>query len=159
MPLIHGKSKNAPSNDSPAPESKSLAVAYSIKRNAQKGKMAKGGHVHGEECMAEGGMCYAKGGEVHEMDSFERPNTLAEAIMNSRKDKMYAEGGMADIEDNGEEMSNDLDDLNEDAVKKELYDDSQLEAQPMDSNEDGDSIDSDAYDMVSAIRKKIRSNR
>lgn len=87
----------------------------------------------------------------------DRPHTTAEAIMMKRKAKMMAEGGVVDIQDNGEEDPNDYDSLNEEAGMKELYDDSQLEAQPMDSNEHGDSIDADAHDHISEMRKKMKA--
>jgi len=139
MPLIKGKSKKAFEHNVKAeikagkPQNQAVAIAYSEKREAQK--------------MAHGGMV-------------DKPKSIAEAIM--RKRKMMAEGGMVDIEENGEEMPNDLDELNEDAIKKELYDDDQLMAQPEDSNEMGDEEESERESklgMIQSIRQKLKAKR
>jgi hypothetical protein len=97
---------------------------------------------------------YAEGGKV-----MQHPKSIADAIMGRRKAKMMADGGEVDIEDNGMEIPDEFDDMNEDATLKELYDDNQLESQPEDSNEHGDGIESDLHDMISSIRKKMRLKR
>lgn len=83
---------------------------------------------------------------------------IAEAIM--RKRKMMADGGEVDINENAEESgSSPYDDMNNDAVLKELYDDDQISDQPEDSNEIGDpreEASENKLDMVDAIRKKIK---
>ena len=86
-------------------------------------------------------------------------DSIASAIMSKRKAKKMAEGGMVSLEDNSEESGNTLDDLNFEALGKEQYDDSQLGPDPMDSNEHGDNISSDAHDMISKIRSKMKSKR
>lgn len=83
--------------------------------------------------------------------------TIAD-ILRSRK--KYAEGGRVDIQENGDEDLNNEDQLSYEAArKKTYYDDSQLDDQPMDSNEHSDDIEKDVHDMVSKIRSKIRSMR
>ncbi len=94
---------------------------------------------------------YAEGGEVEEHYS-----SIADAIL-AKKRKMQE--GAVDINENAEEMPNQYDELNMEAAGKELYDDDQLSDQPMDSNEHGDDIDSDDHDMISQIRKKMKSKR
>lgn len=150
MPLIKKASKEALSQSMGMEEMpsnpKNLSVAYNVQRQARKKKMAMGGMATptADEFMS------------GDFDS-DMPGSIAEAIMMKKK-KMMADGGEVDIQDNGQEMySNPYDEDNELAVKKELYDDSQLMDQPMDSNEMGDDIDEDAHDMVSMIRKKIKT--
>lgn len=158
MPLFNGKSKKSFNKNVEAemhsgkPQDQSLAIAYSIQRRAKK-KMAYGGKA--EEDM-ESAPPMAKSEHMHMEE--DEPKSMAEAIMRKRKAKMMAEGGMVDIEENGEEESADhFDALNHEAAMKELYDDEQISHQPMDSNEHGDELsDEDAHDMVSMIRKKLR---
>lgn len=85
-----------------------------------------------------------------------RATSIADAILNKKK---YADGGMVDLEEDSEEEPNQYDDRNEFAAGKEQYDDTQLEPQPMDSNEHGDDIDSDEHDMIPIIIRKMKSNR
>ncbi len=98
---------------------------------------------------------FAEGGEVPDDDVIEHAASVAEAIMSKRK-KM-AEGGMVDMTETNEEEPNQMDELNE-AALKENYDD-QLDSldQEEDSNTQGDSIESDRHNMISAIRRKFRS--
>jgi hypothetical protein len=96
------------------------------------------------------------------MSDDERATSIADAILAKRK-KM-AGGGMVDLEESNQE---DGDPSYEDqntlaAAKKEVYDDSQLSADPMDSNESGDDREDESenhMDMVSAIRRKLASKR
>jgi len=108
---------------------------------------------------------YAKGGKV---DSLMQPKdeaeeehhaSIASAIMAKRR--MMAEGGQVDLQDNSDEHLNEEDDLSFKAArKKTYYDDSQISAQPEDSNEHGDELsDEDSHDMISAIRSKMRRKR
>lgn len=166
--------KESDSKDKP-----SLAIAFNMqsKKKAKK-PMPDEDHEHDDACMAEGGMCkMAQGGimqapdkemgypsQSHDLDpelymEEHKPQSLAEAIMMKRHAKKMAEGGMVDIQSNGEEEgSTPYDDMNEEAAMKELYDDAQLSPQPEDSNEHGhDLSDEDAHDMVSMIRKKLKS--
>lgn len=84
------------------------------------------------------------------------PDSIADAVMAKRK--KYADGGMVDLEKNSEEDKNNEDDLSYEAILKEQYDLSQLDEQPHDSNEHGDELeDADEHDMVSSVRKKMRS--
>lgn len=97
---------------------------------------------------------FAKGGMA---DADEHYSSIADAILAKKKHaKAYADGGMVDLEHNSEEEPNQYYGMDEDAAKKEMYDDDQLMDQPEDSNEHGDEIDSDKHDMVDAIRKKIK---
>lgn len=86
-------------------------------------------------------------------------DSIADAIIAKRKAKMMADGGMVDLEANSEESPNEEDQMSFKANGKEQYDDSQLSAQPEDSNEHGDELDSDEHDMISRIRAKIRAKR
>lgn len=100
---------------------------------------------------------WADGGEVED----DRPMSITDAIMRKRKmDTMMADGGMVDLEEESEEQPNQYDRMNQEAAKKEQYDDSQLESDPMNSNEHGRMLeDEDSHDMVDAIRKKIKYKR
>lgn len=126
------------------PQDQSLAIAYSIQRQSKKKQKAHGGMMHEDE------------------DMEESPKSVSEAIMRSRKKpKGYADGGEVDLDKNAEEMlaGEPLEDLNEDAALKELYDDEQLDEQPEDSNEQGDEREheeEDLHDMVSSIRKRMK---
>lgn len=112
--------------------------------------------------MAMGGpvSSYADGGQIGGMSDGDRASSIADAIMRKRKAKMMAEGGMADVQENGEEEgSNPYDDLNAKAAEDDLYDDAQLSSQPEDSNEHDVHISSDAHDMIDQIRSKLRAKR
>ena len=185
MPLIKGKSKESFSKnvatemDSGKPQKQSLAIAYAVQRKAKK-KMFGGGRVKDEETTsapkpaaspAWGSKEWAEkvkqgvegkpvqkahGGEIHPSDLMsdeERSESIVDAIMRKRK---MADGGMVDLEENSEEEVNQYYGLNSKAADEPQYDDSQLEDQPMDSNEHGDDIESDKHDMVSRIRAKLR---
>lgn len=102
---------------------------------------------------------YAKGG-------------IAEAIRHKKKMAMgYADGGEAegsypkgespDLQsNNGDEWLNREDQMSYGAArKKTYYDNSQLDAQPEDSNEHGDDIEHDKHDMVEQIRQKMKMKR
>ena len=81
----------------------------------------------------------------------------------SKQLKKMADGGMVDLDENAEESPNDLDQMNEEALKKENYsEENGLSAlgQPEDSNEDDRELsDEDSYDMVDSIRKKMKLKR
>ncbi len=75
-------------------------------------------------------------------DAEEHYSSIADAILRQKKS---ADAGEADIQQNGEEAGQaPYDDMNHDAVMREIYDDSQLEDQPEDSN------------MFGAIKRKRR---
>lgn len=93
--------------------------------------------------MAEGGMA---GDEDSQMDPF--------AAM---KKEMYANGGMVDLDMNDEESPNQYDIMNRKAANAHQYDDDQLSAQPMDSNEDGQPMeDEEDQSIVAKIRRKAK---
>ena len=97
---------------------------------------------------------YAKGGMAH-------PKSITKAIMMKRK--MMAEGGEVDLNENSMEQANGYYKRNEDAALKENYDsDFEDMSQPMDSNEDGRTLedaDKDGKSMIEKIRKSMRSKR
>jgi len=121
-------------------------------------KMARGGEVSPEEEMEE-----------------EHHDSMAAAIMAKRhkeqhgadsdsdiEHEMYmAEGGMADLHSEHEEEPNNEDQMSFEALKKENYNSSDLDIdQPEDSNEHGHDLeDEDEHDMVSSIRRKMKSKR
>lgn len=103
----------------------------------------------------------SQGGEIDDLRE-ETPRTIAEAVM--RKKRMMAKGGMVDIQDNGREDPESYDDLNRAAAMKDdaYFDDSQLSAQPMGSNEHGDDLsdeDKHGAGMIAEIMRKMRSKR
>lgn len=166
MPLIHSKSKKAlqkniktemeahPEKDKRA---QNLAVAYSVQKAAhKKKKMAEGGEVNPiEEKGTEKAMENQRHSKKLDFDKDDEGMTL-EAI----KKENYADGGMVDLDEESEEMPNDYYKLNREAADEEQYDDSQISAQPMDSNEHGHEIE-DEIDrgIVAAIRRKMASKR
>lgn len=141
--------------------------------------MAEGGEVRSSQAKKEGDCTVirpdtgwgaviqcAEGGEISPEDEIDEENhaSLVAAIMAKRR-KM-AEGGavgpdsdMADIEhENNVEHPNSYYRRNEDSALKENYDEDMLDvSQPMDSNEKSVDIDSDDHDMVSLIRRKMKS--
>lgn len=143
MSIIKSKSKKSQDKE-PAPMKHSLAMAYNIKKNSGK-KIAKGSSIDPSDLMSDD----------------ERAKGIVDAILEKRKAKKMADGGMVDIQsDNGDEEPanpNGFDTQN--ANLKELYDDEQISPQPMDSNEHGDEIDSDAHDMIAKIRSRIKLKR
>lgn len=170
MPLIQSKSKKAFSKNVEAemhegkPQKQSLAIAFSVqRRNNKKKKMAFGGAAEDtnepsvpsrkpnnerlpkDEYMADH---FAHGGEVEE-----HYESIADAILAKKR---QAASGQADLNEHSEEQPNQYDGINMDTANKEQYDDSQLEAQPEDSNLHGDDIESDKHDMVSQIRRKMK---
>ena len=129
---------------------------------------------------------HADGGEIHH-EMMEQPteeaheelaNSIAAAIMARKRmanggiadvsvpqheDDSSLEEGEVDIDDNGRELPNAYYGRNEDKVLKENFDEDMMDmTQPMDSNERGDSREnatSDSHDMVSEIRKRMKSRR
>lgn len=87
-----------------------------------------------------------------------RAGSIAKAILEKRR---MADGGMVEL-DNKENETPNYEQQNLLAAKKELYDDSQISAQPEDSNEHGDTLsdeDMDNQSMISQIRAKLRAKR
>jgi hypothetical protein len=174
MPLIKGKSKAAFSKNvstemhAGKPQKQALAIAYSVKRKTAKKKMAYGGMAEED---GNPGLPHAKPDEhrppmkeymtdhpehlAHGGEAEEHYDSIADAIL--RKSKASSE--QADLEENSEESPNMADAYNYEANDAEQYDLSQLDHQPMDSNEHGDAQEKgkeDKHDMVSSIRKKFR---
>jgi hypothetical protein len=82
---------------------------------------------------------------------------MVEDIMARRRRKL--QDGQVDIDSNADEESADLSPYDREnmlAVKKELYDDEQLDKDPEDSNEHGDEIEEDTHDMVPEIRRRMK---
>ena len=87
-------------------------------------------------------------------------DSLVQEIMRGRKKKM-ADGGQVDLEGNSEEDLNNEDQMSFQAGLKEQYDLRQLSKQPSDSNEDGDSRESDSENIndegdIAQIRRKMK---
>lgn len=118
---------------------------------------------------ADGGMI--DGGEEEDDEHYD---SLAAAIMakhrkmaaqmSGSKDEddaeMMADGGMVDIEENGEEMPNKYYHQNEAALKENYDEDMEDVSQPQDSNEEGDMREDESenkHDMVSQIRAKNKA--
>ncbi len=118
----------------------------------------------------------AEGGMLDDEMEDERHSSIAAAIMAKRNQmhdlvdsgaldeddavKGYADGGEVDLNLNSMEQPNSYYKRNEDAALKENYDNDFKDlSQPEDSNEHGDDIDSDKHDMISAIRRKMKSRK
>lgn len=174
--------------------SNSLPIAYSIARRGKKVlnrqvSEDKADHKRSEnpeheiphfaspamnEYMAGKAKQLAGGGMINEMedmddsemdgDAEEHYASIADAIL-SKKRKAMADGGQVDLEENSEESTADAAlKFRQEANLKEQYDDSQLEAQPEDSNEHGDEREEESEnehdgDLVSSIRKKMKSKK
>lgn len=104
---------------------------------------------HEREALANGGLV-----SFEESEEYNSPVSIADEIMRKRR---MSDGGQVDLEANSEESPNFEDQQSFKANGKEQYDLSQLDPQPEDSNEHGDDIDSDEHDMVSQIRRKMKS--
>ena len=116
-------------------------------------------HSHAAEKRAASKMVNEESEDEMETDMIHKMahgGSVAEKIRH--KAKMMAKGGQ--VSDNMSENLNEEDDLSWEAARHPLADESQLKAQPEDSNEHGhDLSDEDAHDMVSMIRKKMKSLR
>lgn len=72
----------------------------------------------------------------------------------------YAKGGEVDLSLNADESDNTMDDLNYDALRKENYSESPALTEldyDIDKSIGDDLTDEDAHDMISAIRRKMKS--
>lgn len=91
----------------------------------------------------------------------ERPGSVADRIMRKKYFKggpVYTEEHEDTVDHNPDEESNAfyrLDEIHDD----DNYDDSQLSDQPEDSNEHGDELESDKYDHIQEIRRRMKSRR
>lgn len=155
---------------------KSMSVAYSLKKQAERRRFAKGGEIDArDEHMS--GIDDAR--EEREMDMLDskslkhkaeqRAGTMMSDIddeddmeldMVSAIRRKYAKGGMVDDDQvDLQENNGDEEDTSgfPTARKKTYYDDSQLEDQPEDSSLHGDDLeDADEHDMVGSIRRKMK---
>lgn len=91
----------------------------------------------------------AEGGMVKEDEMASDDSSIASAIM---KRRMMAKGGEVEIESNAEEMPNQLNKLNEAALKENYDSDLESVSQPDDSNDDH-------REMIRSIRSKMISKR
>jgi len=106
----------------------------------------------------------AEGGSIDDSATGSALSSIRQALGGKKAKggmiKRYADGGEVDLNENSMEQPNRYYHQNEDVVLKENYDDDfKDDSQPEDSNEHSDAIDSDEHDMVSKIRKKMRSLR
>lgn len=92
---------------------------------------------------------YAQGGMVEDEIADEHYSSIAAAIM-AKKQKM-ADGGMVN-----QEEPNEMDELNEAALKENYTEDL---SQPQGSNLHSVELDSDEHDMISKIRSKMNMMR
>lgn len=131
-------------------------------------KFAKGGMINEDESMSSAEQDMEPSMPSQEdNDAADHYSSIADAILAKKRAarQNLAEGGMVDLDANSEEATADHGlEFNEAANLKEQYDDSQLESQPMDSNEDGDSHEEDSENMddasiVSSIRKRMKAKR
>lgn len=104
---------------------------------------------------------YAEGGNVDLEQSHMEPeeSSMAQEIMSKR---MMSSGGEVDLEANSEEDLNNEDQMSYKAGLKEQYDLAQLDKQPEDSNEMGDSEEKDSEDEeddVASIRRKMKAKK
>ncbi len=101
--------------------------------------------------------------EEEEMPSaYSHGGSIADRIM-SKKAKAYADGGEVDLSENADEEPNNEDDMSFNALRKENYSESPALSE-LDYDTDksiGDDFDdrdkSDQHDMVSIIRRKMKS--
>lgn len=125
-----------------------------------------------DEIMADHIEMLAEGGMAEEEE--EHHDSMAASIMAKRSrhpsqmsdsdiDEMmhlYASGGEVDLSLSHDEEPNNEDQMSFEALKKENYNDSDLDVeQLMDSNEHSDEISHDRHDMIDSIRRKMKSKR
>lgn len=119
--------KMMPEMPRPSSKPKDLGSAYGIARRNR--KMAKGGMVKPMEMEDE---------PMSSMEQDEEPTDMADAIMRRREMKKMAEGGI--VEDNYMEAPADAGRrFNEQALKKELYDEQEIQDVTYGSDMDGPS--------------------
>lgn len=159
-------------NPSPKDRKQNLAIAYSVQRQNKK---ANGGMMkcaHGGRAMCNMG-CYAEGGEAMEMkaepmsdmEQDQEPMSMSDAIMHKRSMKKMAQGGV--VEDNYMEAPADHGmKYNEEALKKELYDEDEIKDLSYGSDMDGPSSmeameeedpTEEGMDHISKIRMRMKS--
>jgi len=177
MPLIQGKSKKTFEKNvstemkSGKPQGQALAIAYNVKRKNQRKKMADGGEAKRSPAWTEQQNVDQDRSEQFQK-GFKGPSLIEgiKGLFEKKKERQkLAEGGeveeqlpegMVDLNENAEEEgSSPYDSMNSNAVMKELYDLSQLDEQPHDSNLRDVEIESDDHDMVDQIRRKYKNKK
>jgi len=119
----------------------------------------------------------AEGGEIGDDEmEMDHHSSITAAIMAKRKQMhdlidsgsldeddaaMFAEGGEVDMSSHSNQLEDEYDEDNQEAIKKENYGDQSFlhKSQPADSNEHGDDLDSDKHDMISQIRSKMKKQK
>lgn len=190
MPLIKSPKKSAVSKniktemESGKPHKQAIAIALSVQRAAKRKKHAEGGEVdmalseHAKEELRDleklehehEAMLSPEDLEEHEAAEEAEEEAapmrmkkggMVDAIR--RKQKMMAEGGEVDLQDNENEQLNLEDQLSYQAARKKTYFDlDQLSDQPEDSNMHGDEAEKaegEPHSMIDAIRKKMKPKR
>lgn len=160
-------------------DKKSLAVAYNIRKKARKPKMMADG---GEATPRKEGGKYVDPKAAKEVsqgasESGWQPEQwkknikeafgyakggMVEAIMEKRAQKFADGGEVVDLNDDATEapVGKFLQDQNEEATKKELYDVDQVDGPAEAYNPHGDDdAEMDKYDMIDRIRARLRSIR
>lgn len=134
MPLIHGKSKKAFSKnveaemDAGKPQKQSLAIAYSIKRQAAKRKMAKGGMVRPDADNAR---------DEREMDMLDKHPLEMSQELDARKEKRPS------IDSGDQDSSEDMRMLTKSPGRSPELDARKSKMVDIDSGDQDDSIDLD----------------
>jgi hypothetical protein len=126
-------------------DKKSLSVALSVAKLARKKDKA---HKMAEASVSP---------ERAQSSGVPQKMSLMAALKRARK----AKDEQADLDLNAEEIQpHNMDEQNEEAALKELYDLDQVSDQPEDSNLHGDDLedsDEDNRDMIALIRKRMKS--
>lgn len=159
MPLIKSKSKQAFKKNvateinTGKPQDQALAIAYETQRRTGK-KMADGGEVadseydpYKKDFTPEGKVKK----EEPQPEPSPAPSTIVEAIMQRRK---MAQGGMVTPDDPMDQLHDEYNALNDEAIKKENYDE---EEEPFIDIDESNLDEPD--DMFGHIRKKMAAKR
>ncbi len=156
MPLEHGKSKETFQHNiktemkAGKPMKQSLAIAYAMKKKAQ--KKAMGGEIEHEE-ESSGYLPEPKEHEVMNKAAEHEDEDMVSKIMR----KMYAKGGVVADEGEGEEDMQADSDVNDfDYLSTGDLDDSTTNSGAADGDELGDhQEDEDRHDIVAKIMKSM----
>lgn len=172
MPLLKKASKKALKQNiesemdaHPDKKAQDLAIAYNVQKQARK-KMASGGKataddaedLKDEHMLREPSTDPFHIDEDHEDDIMNAKLAMGGSVADRIMRKRMAAGGQVDLQSNEDEHADLYPELNEEAIKKEYYDLSQLEDQPLDSI-GHDLPDEDSHDHIERIRARMRSRR
>ena len=131
-------------------------------------KNAEGGEVEEDHKDSIAAAIMAKKERQMQLDSDSDEDTqymmanggIAERETPNHPDDAHLQTGEVDIDDNEREIPNQYYHRNEDSALKENYDESFMDmSQPEDSNEHGDSIDSDEHDHIDEMRRRMTARR